>query len=357
MEGTYLEVRLRKIAENASRIQEACGRRGVDVLAVTKGFAAIPEIVRAIEEGGICRFADSRLMNIKALRDQGFSNEITLLRIPMISLAAQTVRYADVSLNSEYAAMEALSEAARAAGKVHQVVMMVELGDLREGMLPLEAVYTCKKAAKLPGIRVVGVGTNMGCYGGILPTQDNLSVLRLVAQAVREETGLALPVVSGGGTSSLKLVYDGTMPEGINQLRIGEGLLLGTDTTRGDVIPWLEQNAFTLRAEIVEIKDKPSRPIGEIGRDAFGNIPEFADEGIMRRAIVAVGKQDVQPTEITPVDPGIRVLGASSDHTIPNIGNSEQHYRVGDRISFRLSYAAMLTLCTSGYIAKKMVRE
>ena len=315
MEGTYLEVNLRKITENSARIREICDRHGMQVLAVTKGFAAIPEIVRAISDGGIDRFADSRLMNIKALREHGFANEMTLLRIPMISLAAQTVNYADLSLNSEYAVMKALSEAAAAAGKLHRVILMVELGDLREGMLPLEAIRTCRKAAELPGIRI-----------------------------------------AGGGTSSLKLVYDGTMPPGINQLRIGEGLLLGTDTTRGDVIPWLKQDAFTLRAEIVEIKNKPSKPIGESGRDAFGNIPVFEDEGIIRRAIVAVGKQDVQPSEIIPLDPGIRVLGASSDHTILNISNSENHYRVGDRISFRLSYAAMLTLCTSGYISKKMLR-
>ena len=356
MEGTYLEVNLRKITENSARIREICDRHGMQVLAVTKGFAAIPEIVRAISDGGIDRFADSRLMNIKALREHGFANEMTLLRIPMISLAAQTVNYADLSLNSEYAVMKALSEAAVAAGKLHRVILMVELGDLREGMLPLEAIRTCRKAAELPGIRIAGVGTNMGCYGGILPTRKNLSVLRLVADAIRHETGLEIPIVSGGGTSSLKLVYDGTMPPGINQLRIGEGLLLGTDTTRGDVIPWLKQDAFTLRAEIVEIKNKPSKPIGESGRDAFGNIPVFEDEGIIRRAIVAVGKQDVQPSEIIPLDPGIRVLGASSDHTILNISNSENHYRVGDRISFRLSYAAMLTLCTSGYISKKMLR-
>lgn len=357
MQGTYLEVNLRKITENASRIQEVCRPKGVQVLAVTKGFAAMPEIVRAILEGGIDRFADSRLTNIRALREHGFANEMTLLRIPMISSAASVVKYADVSLNSEYEVMKALSAEAEAAGKVHQVVLMVELGDLREGMLPLDAIDMYERASRLPGIRIVGVGTNMGCYGGILPTQRNLTVLKLVADAIRERTETDLPIVSGGGTSSLKLVYDGTMPDGINQLRIGEGLLLGTDTTRGDVIPWLNQNAFTLRAEIVEVKDKPSKPIGESGRDAFGNVPVFEDEGIMRRAIVAVGKQDVQPTELVPVDPGVKILGASSDHTILNIENSEQKYRVGDRVSFHLTYAAMLTLCTSGYIDKVFIRE
>ena len=352
MAGTSREVELNKIRENTARIVEICAPHGIEVLGVTKGFSAVPEIVSAMLAGGVERIADARLENVELLRSEGFAQHMTLLRIPMISQADRIVRQTQCSLNSEIKTMCAHSDAATAAGVTHEVVLMIDLGDLREGVVPVDAVGTIREAEKLPGIRVAGIGTNMGCYGGILPTATNLSLLCAIARVIEETLDRKLEVISGGGTSSIQLVKDGKMPPGVNQLRIGEGILLGTDTTHQLKLDYLHQDAFLLKAEIVELKDKPSVPIGRIGRDAFGNVPQFEDLGIRRRAILALGRQDVQPEGLIPVDPGIQIMGASSDHMILDVEECTRELHVGDRVAFRLKYQGLMNLVTSPYVPR-----
>ena len=348
--GTYLDIDLGKIRENSRRVKDLCDEQGIEVLGVTKGFSAIPDIVQAMSDGGIEKFADSRMENIAALRAAGFRQEMTLLRIPMFSQAEYVVRYAECSLNSELSVIKELHREALRQDKCHNVILMVDIGDLREGVMPEDADVTVRSILELEGVRLAGIGTNMGCFGGILPTEKNLSNLVALSADLEKKTGLPMSTVSGGGTSSLLLVKEHRMPAGITQLRIGEGILLGTDSTHDSAIPWLLQDAFRLSSEIVEIKEKPSVPIGEIGKDAFGNTPHFEDKGIRRRAIVAIGRQDTPPNGITPVDPGINILGASSDHMILDISDTQQTYHVGDQIGFRLSYHGLLSMCNSDYI-------
>lgn len=350
--GTYLEVELGKITENARRVAEGCSQRGIEVLGVTKGFSAIPRIVEAIIAGGVDKLADARLENIMSLRYLGFTQEMTLLRIPMLSSVKQVVSLTDCSLNSELSVIRALSDAAQSLGKRHNIVLMVDVGDLREGVLPSAAADMLRKILTMKGVHVSGIGTNMGCYGGILPTEKNLSLLSELAVDLQNIAGRRFEVVSGGGTSSLMLIHSGEMPGQINQLRVGEGILLGTDTTHNCKIPWLYQDAFLLHAEIVEIKNKPSVPYGEVGLDAFGRAPEFEDRGVRKRAIVSLGGQDVSVDGIMPADEGICILGASSDHMILDVSDAGEKLQVGDEICFRLNYHGLLRLCSSKYIRR-----
>ena len=348
--GTCLEIDRKKITENSRRVLELCSSQGVEVLGVTKGFSAVPAIVEAIVSGGIESLADARLENVIRLREHGLHQYMTLLRIPMLSQVKKVVNFCQCSLNSELTVMKALSEAALACGKVHDVVLMIDVGDMREGVFPGDAAKIARQILTLKGIHLCGVGTNMGCYGGILPTKHNLNLLCEVAKELENIAGYPFSVVSGGGTSSLLLLERREMPEGVNQLRVGEGILLGTDTTNNRDIPWLCQDAFVLKAEIVEIKSKPTVPYGERGYDAFGGTTEFVDNGIRKRAIVALGRQDVSLTGVTPFDPKIQVLGASSDHMILDIEDMDQELRLGDQIPLKLNYRGLLRACTSRYI-------
>jgi len=353
MDGcSVLEVDLDKIKHNAFQVVQRCHQQGIAVLGVTKGFSAMYQIVSAILEGGVDGLADARMENIIELRRRGINKGITLLRIPRLSNVANVVQYADVSINSEMTVIQALSEAAEEAGKIHEIILMVDVGDLREGMLTGHVLTAVMKISQLKGVSLLGLGTNMGCYGGILPSSENLGVLVALARAVEEKIGRRLEIISGGGTSSLALVENNSVPAGINQLRIGEGILLGTDTTHNRKIPWLHQDAFLLRAEVIEAKCKPSVPTGDIGRDAFGNVPHFIDNGVRNRAIVALGKQDVYVEGIAPLDHRMKILGASSDHLILDITDCEQEIKVGDQISFSLSYPGLLSVSDSKYVTK-----
>ena len=317
---------------------------------MTKGVSAEEHIVSAILAGGITKLADARLENVFRLRRSGFRQPITLLRIPMLSQAELVTSACDCSLNSEPEVLRALSDAALSLGRLHEVILMIDVGDLREGVAPEDAPELLRRALPLKGVRVAGIGTNMGCYGGILPTEKNLTLLCQVAGELERVAGEPLDIISGGGTSSLMLTAAGQLPSGVNQIRVGEGILLGTDSTFSRSIPWLNQDTFILRAEIVELKRKPTVPIGERGAAVFSDAPAFEDQGIRRRAIVALGQQDVPPSGVIPVDPAIRVLGASSDHMILDIEDSEESYALGDMVDLRLNYQGLLMACSSAYI-------
>jgi predicted amino acid racemase len=249
-----------------------------------------------------------------------------------------------------------LGQAASKLGVKHHIILMEDVGDLREGILTEHVLDTVRRIVNLEGIALDGLGTNMGCFGGILPEYSNLNILVQLGQMIKSTLGVSLEVLSGGGTSSLLLVEKGEMPKGINQLRIGEGILLGTDTTNNRNVEWLQNDAFILQAEVIEVKAKPSVPIGNIGRDAFGNIPEFADVGIRNRAIVAFGKQDGYIEGLIPVESGITILGASSDHMILDITEAARKIQVGDDLAFRVNYAGLLSASKSRYV-KKVFRK
>lgn len=350
-----LKIDLNRIRYNAAQVKQQCHKFGISVLGVTKGFSAIPQIVQAMLDGGVDGLADARMENIIELRNQEFCQPITLLRIPRLSDVDNVVRYVDTSINSEVTVMEALGNAAEKNGLLHEIILMVDVGDLREGVLKEHVLDTAKEISRLKGIKFGGLGTNMGCFGGVLPSTENLGLLVELQQTIERQLDIELQIISGGGTSTLLLVEAGKVPVGINQLRIGEGILLGTDTTNSRTIPWLYTDAFLLEAEVIELKSKPSVPIGDIGRDSFGNVPQFVDIGVRNRAILALGKQDVYIEGIEPLERNIKILGASSDHLIIDVTDSQKQIRVGDDITFRLTYSGLLSASQSRYISRTFI--
>ena len=193
-------------------------------------------------------------------------------------------------------------------------------------------------------------------YGAIIPKQDNLGGLVAIARKIEEKFGIKLSMISGGNSSSIYLIWKEGLPEGINNLRLGESFLLGNDTAYGDTVPGCVHDTLTLEAQIVELKEKPSLPIGEVGVDAFGEKPYYEDRGIMKRAIIAVGKQDTDLGGMIPVDSQIEIMGGSSDHTILDLTHADKDYQVGDIVSFTVEYGAMLKLATSPYVEKVYVK-
>jgi len=346
-----VEINLKAIQENTKRVVDFCKPHGIEVVGVTKGVCGDSKIANSMIKGGVRILADSRIQNIKKMQEAGINAEFMLIREPMLSEAREVVEFTDYSLNTELETLKRLSGIAEEIGKIHKVIIMVDVGDRREGLMPQELVPFLEKAKELKGIKIVGIGTNVGCFGGVLPTVENQSLLVKLAEKAKKIIGDE-PIISSGGTVVLKLLEDNKLPQRINQLRIGTAILLGTDGYR--IIPWLEQNAFTIKAEVIEVKEKPSLPEGPIGRDAFGHVPTFEDRGVRKRAILAIGRQDVDIEGLTPLEKGIEVLGGSSDHTILDV--EEAPTKVGDILSFRPNYAAMLRAMTSEYVEKKYLK-
>jgi len=279
-----------------------------------------------------------------------------LLRIPMKSEVEEVVKYADISFNSEYETLEKLNEIAKKNNKVHKVVIMVDLGDLREGyFVEKDLLENIKKIHDLHNISIIGLATNLTCYGSVLPSEENLSKLVNLAEKIEKNFHIKMQIISGGNSSSLFLLNENKLPSKINNLRVGEAILLGRETAYGKDIDGTYNDVFKLVCEVIENKEKPSVPIGERGLDAFGNQVEYEDKGIMQRVIIGIGRQDINIGHFFPVDKKIEVVGASSDHTILDVTRCDREYQVGDLIEFSIDYGGLLSLCTSEYVNKVIV--
>lgn len=350
-----IEIDLKKVEENTKKMTTLFESLGISIMTVTKGFSADEKIVMAMVRGGTNYLADSRLQNLKRLK--GFPLKKVLLRLPMASEVDDLVMYADYSMNSELSTLKEIGKASWRKRTNHKVIVMVDLGDHREGIQPKNLDDFMAEAVLIKGIEVCGFGVNMTCFSGVIPEQETLAKLVSLSRAMEKKYQLDIDMISGGSSSSVYLIDEGGLPEGISNLRLGEVILLGTEAAYGRGFHNLHQDIFTLKTQIIEIKDKPSMPKGLIGKDAFGNVPEHKDRGILRRAIVALGRQDADPEGISPRNHKISILGASSDHMIVDITDDPDHYEVGDIMTFKVKYPGLLRAMTSPYVEKVYLHE
>lgn len=357
MSHPYVAINVEKIEHNARAIVELCRAHGLAVVGVTKCTCGHPEIAKAMARGGVSAIGESQLENIKRLKAAVAEASCMLLRLPSPSEVNEVVEWVDVSLNSELTVLAALSRAAQHRGRIHDVIIMVDLGDLREGLWPSEIIPFMGEALRLPGIRIAGLGTNLACFGGVIPSEDNMLRLARLADRVEQTFGFKLRWISGANSSGLELIAAGRMPPRINQARIGEAILLGRETTRRRPWPDTFQDAFALHAEILELKRKPSAPIGERTEDAFGHLSSFENHGDIERALINIGREEVSIEGITPHDARLKILGASSSYLVLDMSRAAGVFKVGDELTFSLNYGALLTAMTSEYVKKRPLHK
>jgi len=344
-----LEIDLDKIHHNARTLVERLATHGISVTGVTKATLGSPEIAGALLRAGITSIGDSRIENIEAMCRARVAATMTLIRSPMLSQAEQIVAHADVSFNTELDVISKLSSAAQRAKRTHGIVLMVELGDLREGIMPGDLEHTVRETLRLPNITLNGIGTNLACQSGVQPDAKNMAELSALADSIEATFGIVLEIISGGNSGNLEWALSGADTGRINDLRLGESVLLGRETLHRQPIDGLHTDAITLIAEVIESKVKPSQPWGEIAQTAFGEKPPTTDRGNITQTILAIGHQDTDPDGLRP-PPGIQIIGASSDHLITDSGSA--NLCVGDEVPFLLNYSALLRAMTSPFVAK-----
>ncbi len=352
-----LSIDLEQLEKNATAVVSFCADYGIEVTGVTKAVCGMPQAAKAMIRGGVKGIGESRLENINRLRSSGVNESVMLLRIPPITEVDDIVASVDISLNSELSVLRALSDAAVRRGTVHNVLLMVDLGDLREGIWPDDLLHAVHETIDMEGVEIKGLGTNLTCYGGVLPSEKNMQMLVDWSKRIEDNFSRKMHILSGGNSSSLPLIRSGRMPKEINHLRIGEAILLGRETVFRKKWPGTGQKVFILSSELIEMKKKPSVPIGETGEDAFGRKQQFPDRGEMLRGILNIGREDVDIEGLSPVDEKIRILGASSDHLLMDLSGTGTEYSVGKRIEFIPNYSALLASMTSSYVEKKPVND
>lgn len=347
-----IEVDCERIRRNAEAIVAWCATFGIDLVGVTKACCGHPEVARALLAGGVKMLGESRMNNVRRLRQAGIDAGIMLLRIPRPSEVDEVVRLTQVSLNSEVETVRALSRAAEVQRVTHRVILMVETGDRREGVMPEQALSAARAILEMPYIELLGMGTNLACIGGVVPTQENVQLLVDVVEGAERALGVRFPIVSGGHTSNLDLLTRGEMPARVNQLRVGEAMLFGVNSTTYNPLPCPYQDTFRVVAEVIELQVKPSTPEGPITVDAFGRVPHWEDLGPRRRALLAMGEQDMRIDGLRPTWPGATLVAASSDHTVVDVTEADPPVRLGDEMVFDPIYAAVATAMASGGVEK-----
>lgn len=350
-----LDIDLDKIEHNARVIVDLCSGHGIEVSGVTKVVCGHPDVAAAMLRGGVSGLADSRIENIRRMRSEDIDAPFMLLRLPPLSRIDDVTDSVDISLNSEFATLQALSASALSRGKIHDVILMVDLGDLREGIWPNRIVGLAKALMQLEGVKLKGVGSNLACFGGLMPTHANMMALVEIVAGIEQVCSIDLRWISGINSSGLNLLAEGGMPERINHARIGEGILLGRETTHRKPWPGTYQDAFVLQAEIVELQQKPSAFVGEHCQDAFGGHPHFENHGEILHALVNIGRQDVDSEGIVPLAP-VTVIGASSDYLSLDVTALAGKIQLGDVLSFHVNYSALLAAMTSAYVEKRCIR-
>ncbi|MBD3237747.1 MAG: alanine/ornithine racemase family PLP-dependent enzyme [Candidatus Eisenbacteria bacterium] len=349
-------INLSALRHNLQTIDGWMSRHGAHWTLVTKMLCGHEETLRALHALGVRSVGETRLDNLETMRSIDPEMESWYLRMPSRSAIEPVARWCDVSLNSEMETIRLLNDEAAKHDRIHRVIVMIELGDLREGILPGTLAEFYQRVFELSNIAVLGIGANLGCLAGIVPSIDQFMQLILYRELLELKFGHKLQLISAGTSAVLPLLLDHQLPKTVNHFRIGEAVFLGTDLVNGGTLQGLRDDAVTLEAEVIEIKRKSLVPMAETGNVApFGSQNSDGEHTPGQRgyrALVGVGQLDTDVGGLVPENPNHQIAGASSDITVVNIGDSPGGITVGASIRFRPNYAATVRLMSNPYIEK-----
>jgi predicted amino acid racemase len=355
----YITLNKTNLKHNYQFLDDLFRTYGIEWAIVSKLLCGNPDYLKILIELGMKEICDARISNLKIIKELSPAIDTVYIKPPAKRSIRKVVKYADASFNTEFQTIKWLSQEAQRQNKVHKVIIMIELGDLREGVIGERLTDFYEDVFHLPNIKVTGLGANLNCMHGVMPSEDKLIQLGLYKQLIEAKFKRNIPWVTGGTSVVIPLLFLKQVPRAINHFRVGETLYFGNNLFNNEVIEGMKPNVFKLHAEVIEIAEKPKIPIGVLDQNPSGETFEVKEEDLGKtsnRAIIDLGVLDVADTEfIIPDDPKIKMLGGSSDMLVLDIGNNENKYKVGDLVTFNIKYMGALRLLNSDYIEKKVI--
>lgn len=352
MSNPRLQINCSKIAENSALLMQILKPLSIDIVPVTKVFMGHPVIARILIDAGATQLADSRIENIERMRSAGIDIPIMLIRTPMLSQVERVVMNCNISLNTELSVIRALSSTAKKLGVFHEVIIMVELGDLREGVMPYDLLHVIKEARLLSNIGLKGIGANLTCRYGIAPDSHNMSLLAKLVTEIETHFQLKLEVISAGNSANLLWTFSSQNINNFNQLRLGEAIYFGIEALEKRHIKGAHTNTVKLIAEVIESNRKPSMPWGKRHHNAFGEQQEITNKGDINQVLIALGRQDVDPEGLIP-PVGLSIVSSCSDHLV--LESTGVPLKIGQEIEFNIDYVGLLSAMTSPYVQKQFI--
>ncbi|GAA4427582.1 ornithine racemase Orr [Pontibacter saemangeumensis] len=347
-----------KLNHNYHHLNKVFQQHQIDWGVVTKLLCGNELLLREVLALGVREIHDSRVTNLKAIKKIAPDVQTVYIKPSPKKSIPDIVQYADVSFETELDTIRMLSEEAVRQGKTHKIIIMIEMGDLREGVMGDDLVSFYEHIFELPGIAVIGLGANFNCLHGVMPTKDKLVQLSLYKQLIEATFSKKIPWVSGGTSVTIPLLFSHQLPRGINHFRIGEALFFGLNLFTGETFEGMHDDVFELETEIIELTEKPMVPHGMLAENPSGDSYEI-DANLYgktsHRAILDVGLLDINPKFLIPKEGQLSVIGASSDMLVVELGENNENYRLGDTLCFKLRYMGALSLLNSRYINKEVV--
>lgn len=354
---SILKLYRHKLKNNAEFLNELFKNKGLEWGVVAKLLCGNEIFLQELINLGFREIHDARISNLKTIKKIDPTVQTVYIKPAPIGAIPDIIQYADVSLNTEYETIRLISEEAVKQKKLHKVIIMIEMGELREGVMGENLLDFYSKVFQLPGIAVIGLGTNLNCLTGVMPSSDKLIQLSLYKQLIEARFNRRIRWISGGSSVTIPLMLKGQLPKAINHLRVGETLFFGNNLVTGQRIEGMEP-VFELFTEIIELAEKPKVPIGELGVNVAGDHATINEQDYGQRhyrAIIDIGLLDIDPKYLIPKDPTVKVVGASSDMIVIELNERDHNYKVGDILSFELKYMGALSIMNSNYIDKEVL--
>ncbi|MFQ6548129.1 alanine/ornithine racemase family PLP-dependent enzyme [Aestuariibius sp. 2305UL40-4] len=348
-----VEIDLGKITQNARCLVRRLGARGISVTGVTKAVCGHPDVAQAMLGGGVAGLADARVRNVTRMRAAGIACPISMIRAPMVHETRDVIRCCDASYNTETGTILKLGSVARKEGTEHHVVLNVEMGDLRDGIMPEDLNDVALLVVATPGVALKGIAANFACMGDVAPTAWDMAKLSRLADQVEGACGSNVALVSGGGSANLAWALGDGATGRINSLRLGEAILLGIDPVSGLPINGLHTDAFALFAEVIEARPKPSSMPMRPSAPKYGKLELVSNGDQRHRAVLAIGQQDTDVSGLR-FPSGFGCIGATSDHTIVDTGRAD--LSVGSEMKIGMSYSALMRAMSAPDV-EKVVRH
>jgi len=353
-----IELKRESLRYNYKRLDLLFRRKKIKWAVVTKLLCGNELFLKEVLKLKPKQICDSRISNLRVIKRITPKIETIFIKPTPKRFIDSILTEADISFNTSIETIKALSQKAAERDIVHKIVIMMELGELREGVMRERFMDFYQEIFELKNIEIVGIGANLSCLYGVLPNADKLIQLSLFKELLELKFKKNIPLISGGSSVTLPLIFNKQLPKSINHFRIGETLFFGTNVYDNKPVDLLKQDVFTLKAEIIELIRKPIVPIGEMGTNVEGKTFDFdmEDSGKMTfRAILDIGILDIDRNNIFPKDDYIEFFGASSDMLIIDLKENPNNYRVGDYIEFDINYMGVLSLMNSNYIEKRVI--
>ena len=351
-----------KLRHNYNHIDKVFKAHNIDWGIVTKLLCGEEIYLKEVLALGVREIHDSRVTNLKAIKKVAPDVQTVYIKPTPKKSIPDVVQYADVSFETELDTIRMLSEGAVRQNKIHKIIIMIEMGDLREGVIGDNLVRFYANVFELPGISVIGLGANFNCLHGVMPTRDKLIQLSLYKQIIDAKFNKEIPWVSGGTSVTIPLLFNNQLPQGINHFRIGEALFFGLNLFTGETFEGMHNDVFELETEIIELTEKPMIPNGLLAENPSGEsfkINESLYGKTSHRAILDVGLLDINPKFLLPKEgqeeEQLNVIGASSDMLVVELGENKKGHKVGDTLLFNLRYMGALSLLNSRYITKEVI--